>query len=131
MGLAHDGNNSNTRGRSHWLSLQLWKKVLFVLIGDGGDNVGESWLGLELVLLRHSADEAIEIDVLVVLEGGYELERDIGAALEKALLLGSQVLLALRSFLLSHDEYMRWGMIYSKIKRYRSQIKRKLQKIFF
>ncbi|KAI6771014.1 hypothetical protein HG531_009869 [Fusarium graminearum] len=51
MGLAHDGNDSNTGGRSDRLGDKLWQDVLLVVLGNGGDDGGQRWDVHELVFL--------------------------------------------------------------------------------
>ena len=54
------------RCRSYGFRFQLWEKVFLPLVGDGGDDVDESWLRCKFEFLCGAGFECVEVDGVVL-----------------------------------------------------------------
>ena len=73
MRLAHDSNNSDSTGCSHWLCSQLGHQYLLVLAGHCGYDVHQLRTGLKAILGGQPCLGLVQVDILALLVRYQEL----------------------------------------------------------
>ena len=73
MRLAHDGNNSDATGCSHWLCSQLRHQHLLILAGHCSYDVHQLRTGLEAILGGQPSLGLVQVDILALLVRYQEL----------------------------------------------------------
>ena len=73
MRLAHDSNNSDSTGCSHWLCSQLGHQYLLVLAGHCSYDVHQLRTGLKAILGGQPSLGLVQVDILALLVRYQEL----------------------------------------------------------